>query len=274
MKSFNVIDYGIFGIINKAINDKSEILILGSSTAQSHYDPETISGQTKLRSFNAGIGGYGILLNYAVLNERIKKNAPDIVILDIAPNVIADPKKYDKLSALSPYYNKYNSFREILDLEKNNYTTLFSIKSLEYNSVLYAIARSKVKSQKIDNKGFYPLNKTITEPFENVMELSNYCGDSIQILYFKKIIKLCNAKMIKLFVLISPEYKPYDPDKKIINVYAKICKNENIIFFDFSENEEFTNNASFFSDQIHLNKYGADCYSKIVANLLRTTYCQ
>jgi len=62
-----------------------DVLLLGSSRCEHHYNPIIIEDSLKLTCYNAGQSGNGIILAYArylMISERKK---PSLVVLDINP---------------------------------------------------------------------------------------------------------------------------------------------------------------------------------------------
>jgi hypothetical protein len=265
---FHKITHGIYGSINRTLTEEYQTLILGSSTAQSHYDPEILSQYTGIKTVNGGIGGYGIFLNYALLSERIKYDAPDILILDIAPNVISDPIRYEKLDKLLPYYNDYESFKEIVALN-NRFLGVFGLaNSIKYNSSLYNLFRTVYKRKRINENGYVPITGKLKEPLLQPMSAVAIEPDTTQIMYFEKIIQLCQGNNIDLYVVVSPSYIPFDPNHLILEDYIRICIDNNVDYHDFSFQKEFSKNNRLFFDQIHLNQSGAELFTKYICLIL------
>lgn len=265
---FHKITKGIYGSINRCFSEDYQLLVLGSSTAQSHYNPDILSKITGKRTFNGGVGGYGIFLNYAILNERISSCSPDILILDIAPNVIADPFRYEKLDKLSPYYDDLESFKEIIELDNRYISVLNQSSSIKYNSSLYYLFRIIFKRNNAEENGYVPINKKISGPLIHPMSAENCEPDTIQLKYFEKLIRTCEMNSIELYVIVSPSYIPYDPNNLILRDYQDLYLTHNVKYFNYSQHEQFLENGDLFSDQIHLNKFGANLFTSYIAKLI------
>ena len=266
---FHQIKFGDYGVINKSINSDAEILILGSSRAVHHYNPSLISSTLKKSSYNAGFGGQGMFLNYALLNEISKKNLPEIVILDLSPNIIVDKQSYSKLNIFLPYYKKYKSFKEIIQLN-SDFTKLELVSNLYiYNSTLYDFFRNIFFKEKEKYSGFKPLkgeiNKTNFKPFF----LKKETMTNNKIMYLNKIIDFCKKYNIKLIGIVSPTYIKFDKNNRIINKLNTIFKNNDLEFYDYSNYANLYQNNIFFKDQLHLNEKGAAIFSDEIANLIK-----
>lgn len=268
-KEFHKITYSDFGVINNGIKSESELLILGSSRALNHYDTELLSKSLNLSSYNMGMGGNGVFLNYAMLKENIKINKPKIVLLDIAPSIVVDKESYSKLNKLLPYYNKYSSFKEIIKLNPK-FSKLELVSNLYiYNSTIYDILRSRFTHVKENKFGFISLAGEIDLNNFNPFFLENEEMNNNQIIYLNKIIDLCNNNNIKLMVFVSPTYTKFDVENRIIRKLDHILKSNNIAFFDYSNYSKFYLKPQYFMDQIHLNKIGAKIFSQEISNKIK-----
>jgi len=262
-RNFNNINFGDYGIINRSIKSKADVLILGSSRAMHHYNPRIISESLKMTSYNGGVGGQGIFLNYAVLSERIKIKPPKVVILDLSPNVIVDKQSYSKLNLLLPYYHNYNSFKEIIQLNPD-FSMLELISNMYiYNSTIYHFVRSYFFTNNDINFGFEALNGQIEinnyEPFflekEEVMDINKKR-------FLDKIINLCKDKNIELIGVTSPTYSKFDVQNRIIDEMELIFNKNNFQFIDYSNYLEFYQRPEYFKDQLHMNNQGAEIFSR------------
>ena len=185
---FKDITFGFYGNINNSIKATSDILILGSSRALHHYNAESISQETGMSCYNAGTGGYGLFLDYAVLSEKIhQKNIPKMVILDVSPNtLIVGPDSYSKLDRLLPYYNEYDAFKEIIILNPE-YSKLQQVFNLyKYNSTLYDFINSYIEKEEVTN-GYIPIVGTL-----NINNFNPFFLESTQFIYENKMEYLKN----------------------------------------------------------------------------------
>ncbi len=258
---FFEITTGKFGTINKSLKTQSNILILGSSRALHHYNPEIFSERLNESCYNSGIGGYGLFINFAILNERVKKSLPKIVILDLSPNVIEDYKSYEKLNALLPYYKNYSSFKEIIELDPK-FSKLETISNLYiYNSIYYDLFRDYLSKNRDSNNGFIPLDGNINTNNFKPFFLNQVEVDKNKITYLNKIINLCKINSIKLIGVVSPTYEKFDRNNEIINELKTIFKKNDVDFFDYSNYLKVYKDTKYFKDQLHLNAIGAKVFS-------------
>ena len=84
-------DLGIAKIRYTIDSTWQDVLIFGSSRAQHHYIPDTITSLTGLSTYNCGIGGQGLAFSFIQIHETLKRYKPKLIVLDLSPNIILDP---------------------------------------------------------------------------------------------------------------------------------------------------------------------------------------
>lgn len=267
---------GTIGLINKAILDRSNILILGSSRAQNHYNSRIISEKTKHTVFNAGIGGQGNFAAYAILKERLQKNNPHIVVLDLAPNIILDLKQFEKLTTFYPLTNKYKSFDSIVTLNPNHKSFLMYSKAYKYNSTAFDFFYNFISPNNF-NDGFTAIDGKISKiQIDDELKNENSIISKkelemiyLQLSYVNKMKLLCLKKNIEFVSIISPCFLESLKNKKTRELIKNYLDKHNIILHDFSVDKSFTYKQNLFKDLLHLNKKGSDVYSDKVASVIQ-----
>tara|TARA_R110002073_G_scaffold72537_1_gene177542 strand:- start:552740 stop:553648 length:909 start_codon:yes stop_codon:yes gene_type:complete len=272
-KYFKYISFGFYSNVNNSIKTEAEILILGSSRAMHHYNPEIIHKETGFSCYNGGTGGYGIFLDYAVLAEKIRQNKiPKMVILDISPHtLVISENSYSKLEKLLPYYKQYPSFKEVITLNPN-FSKLSLMSNLYiYNSTLYDFIKSDF-NQEFKGNGYIPINDELNEQtFSHFYLKENENFDENKRNYLIKIINVCKENNIKLIAAVSPNYKKFDLKNRIINELGEIFKEYESDFYDYSDFDEVYNKSNYFRDQLHMNSLGSNKFTNAIVNKLKPT---
>jgi hypothetical protein len=261
------IDSGFYGVVNNAVQDTSKIFILGSSRAQNHYNSSLISKKTGLSCFNAGIGGQGILSNYAILKERLKRNKPDIVVLDIAPVIMIDSKQNEKLNKFSPFMGSYKAFDEVL-IYSPNYKLANVIQTYKFNSSLYDMLFGLTTERKSDN--YTPIEgklKNVERQNESIIIDEDIL--SLQITFIEKMKRLCAQEDVVFVCVISPSFMKSTDVSELSKAYVEIIKHfsvKDFIMFDFYNMPAISDDDALFKDVNHLNAMGSNIYSDLFAN--------
>jgi hypothetical protein len=255
---------------------KAEVIIFGSSRANHHYNPDVFENELKMSYYNAGRDGNYMFYHYAVLKCILKRYTPKIIILDFLHREFNNDKEcYDRLSLLLPYYKNHPEIRPIVNLQ-GGYIKLKKLSSIyPYNSSLLTILIGNLefnKKRKADIKGYIPLFGTWKKPLAiQESEVEIYAIDSIKINAFKSFIQACKNSNIRLYVICSPYfYKQKFPDYSV-RIAKEIALNENVLFWDFSQDSTFLNHPSYFLDLGHLNNDGAVLFSKIITDKINNS---
>jgi hypothetical protein len=253
--------------IRYTLNDTHEdILIFGSSRAQHHYVPETISRITGHNSYNCGLGGQGIKFSFIQISETLKRYKPLRIIFDISPNILLDKNSDQKLNILTPYYHDHSLVQNILNsnssFEKLKCTSFI----YPYNGLLFDLLTSLVYTPDVSIKGYIPIYGTIdTTKIENEDHGIVQDIPSDQMEFMQKIIDICQSYKVELWILVSPVYKKTKDDSKIIHDLGDFLLQQHVHFIDFTKNSDISG-YMLFKDNLHLNYSGAIKYSKIVAD--------
>ena len=261
---------GMYGKINYLKHPDTEILILGSSRAHHHYNSVLIGNQLKMKCYNAGMDGQSIYYSYLVGKKAINNSNVKLVILDVSPNIFADPLSEQKLKVLLPFRKEYPELLEILSLHDKFAGIKSKFNLYNYNSKLLVILKGINDKGDSLNYGFTPLNdisNSINIPISNNTFYDQY--DHNKIIYFEKLINQLSINNIKVAVVISPMYAIDYNSKSDTPIFQEICRKYQVSFFDFSMDSLFTGNKELFKDQLHLNGKGANIFSDKLSSLIR-----
>lgn len=263
-------EMGDWGRRNYVINKTHEnILIFGSSRAIHHYDPRIFTDSLGMSCYNCAEDGSGILLHYPRLKALIQRYTPKIIIYDIIP-------KYDflefgeniSLGMLRPFSTNNSVFTFIEEIDDNEWIKLYS-GFYKYNSSFLEILmqRSSTATQTVDCFTYGALDGEMKYDIDDAGKLEGEGLDMIKYSFMKKFIDLCNSHNIKLYITVSPWYKMKESD-----VYAPIyelCKEKGVTFLNHNFDSTFNYRKEYFHDAAHLNKSGAEAYTKVIAHEIK-----
>lgn len=252
---------------------KEEIIILGDSRAEHHYNSQMISDHTGKTVYNYGSDGQSVFYNYAVLRKLLDSYIPEKVIYEISlTELVNNQQSYDRLLYFLPLENKYAD--NIVKKHSNSFklfvTKLFN--SYKYNSTVFIILKSYL-SPKEYFAGYQPLSKKMKEDSYTYTTLldrnTNYPLDSMKIHYFEEILKLAEEYNFDMEFFISPTLTIYENDILFSSINRSLSK------FNYTANiivNDSTYTTSSFADLTHLNCDGANQYTNKVITLLN--YCE
>jgi hypothetical protein len=257
--------------IRYTLNETNEdILIFGSSRAQHHYIPDTISKVTGHTVYNCGLGGQGIVFSYIQISETLKRYKPLIIMLDFS-NMPLGSNVDPKLKILGHYYHNNDLIRSILNngsrFEKFKY--VFSI--YPYNGLLYNLLLGLIYSPDVSFKGYIPISGSIDTNLIIGEDSGKIQGiDAKQMSYLQEITNICHKHKVDFWILVSPIYRKTKNDSKIIQDLKIFTEQQRVHFLDFSQTTYFSNHL-LFKDNLHLNSNGTNIYSRIVGDSILTS---
>lgn len=249
---------------------KADVLVFGASRANHHYYPGIFEQRMNLSYYNVGRDGNAIFYHYAILKAVLKRHRPKIVILDFChKDFMQSTESYDRISALLPYYESHPEIRSIIPLKGPYETFKLASRIYPYNSMIFTIAIGNMgfnrnRDNNNDVKGYVPLTKIWSKPIVTDTAQKNYLLDSNKINIYQAFIKECNDNDVKLYIMFSPYFINYKYEDPSVIVAKKIAAQYNTTCYDFSNLPPFSNNASLFTDESHLNDVGARVYSNLV----------
>lgn len=277
---------GDYGVWNKVVRGEinAQILITGSSRALCGIDCRPVSAAVNKSCYNIGLNGVRINLQLPMLKIYLKHNkTPSLIIqtVDIISlnylNEIIRPERY------IPFLNEDEIYYALCSIDKsfwrNRHLPLYSF--AKYGTELSSPA---LKGLFGINKGlgitlingFYPKDIEWNNDFENFKKNNpkgvEYKIDEKCIKYLESIIELAKSKGIDIVLAYMPEYSEnihYTKNRdEIFNIYRKTARTQNIEFWDFS-GLPMAGSTDYFYNSQHLNRKGAEQFSKALAERLR-----
>jgi hypothetical protein len=253
----------------------ADVLIVGSSKAETNFMPKVFEETLDLSCWNSGRGGQNIPFFRCVQEATLKRYIPKIVILNLGAYRLENELDKVRYMFLKPFYWKHPEIRPFLD-RKSKYEKYLMHSSLyRYNSVFYYLFRSFVisgidgdnemngmkpviGSLQIDTstnykhkipKGERPLNEESIAELEQLLE------------------KFSNVET-QLYVVVSPDFQPGDKTPSI-DVYNEFAKKYGFKILDFTNDPDFIYKPELFKDRTHLNVEGAEILSTKVAHYIK-----
>lgn len=256
---------------------KADILVFGSSRANHHYVPESFEDSLKMTFYNTGRDGNGILFQTAVLKSVLKRYVPRVVILDyygtfekLKGNVTFD------YASLLPYYRTHKEVRKIIESNSSFEKEKLISEIYPFNSQISSIIVGNLKINKKrqdDDKGYVPLYKELQAKMDTISNDKMYPVDSVKLSSFREFITTAKKAGTDVVVVYSPIFL-CNKNSQEIAICNEICKNENVPFWDFSNDTLFINHRNLFHDFDHLNNTGAKLFSDIIVEKIKDNVYQ
>ena len=256
-----------------------DIAIYGSSRAWVQIDPFVLQDSLHLTAYNFGIDGHNFWLQYWRHLQLLKyNNKPKSIIVSVDVFTLEKRPKLYELEQFLPYMlwdtdiRKYTS--SYIGFEPADYFIPFyryrgKSRSLK-NSLKVAIGKSSSKPRRqngyrgVDRKWNSDLNKAKEKQKKYKIKL-----DTASISLFEKFIVECKNLDIELILVYAPEFiegQKYMANRNlVIERFAAYSNQYNLLFLDYSDNPICFNKALFYNST-HLNKNGAELFTKLLAH--------
>ena len=262
------------GLINRALTQNPEILILGSSRAKHHFNPAIISQTLGMSTYNAGINGQDFLYAAMLLDVLHQTNTPPKIILFHIDRASfgEDGREITKAKVFSYYLERSDVVRETL-LE--SFADELKYLSLSYraNGKVLPIL-SNLKARPESENGFVGLKGLMNVPLANDRPTPAPWNFKLKLL--NRIARNCRATGTKLVFVNSPRFIVDDIERNEHEVWraqmAEILKPYPEI--RFLEVNSFSHRGTFqrpelYRDSDHLNEAGAEVFSRTLADELK-----
>ncbi len=262
---------------------KANMLFMGSSRAWVHFSPTIIDSVLGTQSYNLGMDGTSLDLQFERLKIYLKHNpAPRYIVQEVSLNTtVVRAKELPHYEQFLPWLNDADVWHIYTEKYSNvspadRYFPLF-----KYNNQLvllkegimsfagHGMARAKVR-------GFQGQLLPWDTSFDDFVRLhpSGYAlpieDSSLQLL--QDYIQFCNDRHIQLIFVYAPYY--YKAEKYITNLnyikgeVSKVAALHQIPMLDYTRNYLDSSQQYFYNSQ-HLNKLGAELLSQQVAQDIR-----
>ncbi len=264
---------GDWGRRNYIINTSDEdLLVFGASRAVHHYDTKILSDSLCLSCYNCGEDGMGILVHLPRLRRIIQRYHPKVVIYEVAPKY--DFLNWDNISCLKllrPYSDDSLVAEVIRDIDKNELLKLYS-NLYKYNSSFLEILSQRFSRVPAVAKDFTysPITSVMNYEPGPAGQFEGNGVDSIKYKYLGELADLCHSYGVKLYFTASPWYKMED-SAAFVPIY-QLCERKGITFLNHNFDTAFNYRKEYFHDAAHLNKFGAETFSKVIAHEIKQQY--
>jgi len=272
----NQTDGRFYKIAYSLDKSKEDIIIIGSSRAETNYNPKLIGKELNMSCWNSGRGGQGIIFFTCIAEEIMKRFSPKIILLNMDPNGLEDPLDYDRLSILRPFAKNHTEIKKYLNRQDSfeKYKLMSNIYS--YNSMMFYFLRPyfvKNKDGNSSDMGWKPREGEISEtllsqnkPGTNPGQKEYLNMDAID--YLNLIIETAKKKHVNLIISISPNFYPPQKETATISYVKNLCKEKRINLINFTNDTSLVEKKKYFVDLYHLNEVGANVFSKLLSKKL------
>ncbi|TSJ40994.1 hypothetical protein FO440_14770 [Mucilaginibacter corticis] len=243
---------------------RANYIVLGSSRANHDYDPHVFEKILKTSFYNCGRDKQGALYSCAVLSAILERYKPRCILIDVTPGEFTQSDE-GTLSTLLPYYHN-PAVQPFARLNSHFENVKMLSRIYPYNSLLSNLLAGLNKSHKEDYKGYVKLTETAAND-AIVPYMENQTVDTLKLAEFTRMLAKVNALRIPTFLIISPIRYRYTSFATVKACRSFTRQFDQVSFLDFTNRADWENAAEY-SDNNHLNQFGAARYSGVIAAYL------
>lgn len=262
----------IYELKYKLDSVKPELLVLGSSRADHHYNTLTLQQITGFKTMNYGIDGTDVFIDYVILSHLLNNKSNNIkaAVIDVKPTELEKAPDYSYITRLYPYINEIKEVKE----NANSYTKYERIKLLShtyrYNDFLIALINGYKRNNydTLPITGFRPLKSRNNFNLKKEI-LAKKVLNTEAIKWLQKIVTLCKDKHVLPIISISPAYAENIKEMPTYQFLQTFIKQERVAFLYYGDWEKISS-PTYYADCQHLNELGANIFSKQFAMDINT----
>jgi hypothetical protein len=264
-------------IIESKIN--ADILIVGNSRAFSHYSPQILDSILKVNSYNIGIGGHPFNVQHLKYELYERHNTkPKLIIQNIDFFTFSNHVSIlHEREQVFPYINDSFLKDKLINFGFSGaelylpFYRYFGHQMVIKNGVYEYFGLKHYNSQPA-YKGYRPEQGKWDGTELNKLSKIQPLMDETTISLFENYLKHCKKFNIKVVMVNTPIYyavnQKLENKNKFNDLIVGISKKYNIPYLDYT-NDPICFDTVNFRIAVHLNKKGAEMFSKKLANDLK-----
>jgi peptidoglycan/xylan/chitin deacetylase (PgdA/CDA1 family) len=247
---------------------KEDILILGSSVGMNSLIPSEFEKKFGLTCFNAGANDQAMEFHEVMLSEFMKRHSPKMVVLALRPHDILG-KSRGRFGMLRIFYRcGYPLIDRFLEEDGMWESLCLNSALYRFNTFGWRLLLYHLKSKNELADGGFVAKPVVAPPaYTKMSELAP--GDPLpepneeKLASFNSIVSMCRSAGARLAVVLTPYHFDYGETRPAgAALFEKICSERGMEFYDDTCNPEFSPRGELFFDNFHMNKNGAELYTK------------
>lgn len=242
----------------------ADIIVFGSSRAIHHYDPRILGKDLGMTCYNAGRDGNGILMMYPYYKMLSARYSPKLIIYDLSGFDVDQDDHSKYLVWLRQFYGRPAVDSMVWDINPaERYKML--CQAYRYNGKSLQIVSDAIHPLQQDILGYKPLTGSLNyAPPATDSAVGQKPIDPFKEKYLVRLIQDCKRSGTKLVFYVSPTYGHRHRSTHYAAI-QRLCRSHGIPLFYHQNDRRFISDRRYFQDSVHLNAFGAEKYSEVVA---------
>jgi len=252
----------------------ADVLVMGSSRAYVQFNPAIIDTVMHTNSYNLGMNGRAAdsqILRYKVFRHRGNRK-PKLIIYEVSHGTMQKSNGYER-SQFVPYLHDPYLWRLCHEQEEFSFADCvlpcwrFLGRQKLVNRILKPSSGTGYDAPLY--KGFRGYDLQWDGRGLRKQSSVSYTKDPAIIRQFREFLDDCQRDSIQVVLVTSPFYiggtRKMADSTGMHNMFAQIAKDYNLLFLDYTYDEISYDTANFYNT-MHLNRTGADLFSRKVAH--------
>ncbi len=264
------------GLVNLALRQEPDVIVLGSSRAQHHFIPRIIERNSGMSAFNAGADGQGLYYSLCVLDLLLQETRPRIVLWNLDYKDLDParrPEQLQRLGVLLPFYDRAEVIRDLWAMNGTAARVKVLSRTYRFNSLALSVFKNLFVAPG-EPDGYIPMPRRAGGfrpiPFDHIDQEA----DPVAIALLESALRRCSRLGIRTILLNAPRHwadgPPVEFNERFGRQFAALASSiDGVEFWDLDEVHlpEFRD-ARWFADSGHLSHEGAERFTRIVADRL------
>jgi len=246
---------------------RDAILFMGSSRCLHHYVPAILETELGASCFNAADWGIkNIYYQYGLLGNILERYTPQAIVLEVHPcDWLQTPfSGRERAGSLAPYCGVSEACDDMLKLAGNYWPCRLST-VYRYTGSLPDLLFGRWGTMNRELKGWKPMDGQIDTTGVKAEEYP-FAVDTERVALLERFMDVCRQHNIRLILTISPMYVCSQED---VFLFARqLAAKHHLPCIDHYRDQDFVNHAELFYDFGHMNRQGAEQYSKKIGKEL------
>lgn len=261
--------------IIKEVN--TDIICIGNSAILNSVNPEIIEDSLSMTCYNGGITGQGVFFFETIIDCILQRHTPKMFILGLRPEEVGGSVGEGIYDVLKPYYGMgYTSIDNHFNKASGLDRLLLHSNLLRYNTIWVRVLLYMLfDNTTYPENGFMSKDRpTLIPQLKHIEGYERPVKEKLECI--ERIIQKCQARNIDIVICYPPTLNSFkQKELPCVKAIEDLChRYKNPCLIDYN-NKYFQLHPELFYDEGHVNKDGADKYSKLLStNLLKLLHME
>ena len=240
------------------------VLFMGSSRCLHHYVPAIFEARLGRACFNAGDWGIkNIYYHYGLLSCILERYTPELIVLEVHPSewLQLPFSGAERAGSLAPYCGMSAGCDSMLRLAGSYWSYRLS-HVYRYAGSLPNLVAGRWGPMDRSLNGWRPLEGTV-DTVGVEAEKFDFERDAERIRLLERFAEKCRSRHIRLVLAVSPMYVCTEDD--VFGFIHDFARRQGLTLLDHFRDTAFVGHRELFFDRGHLNREGAERFSRVVA---------